>query len=375
MNVPLYYAKFYKIFQVTLQMQLTRPTLKRLVLLTLGVYGAKSFIISEVARQLLPLKSFSASRKMLTRFFAQPLETYRNILEIFAQRVVEKVQDNRIILILDYTRMPVINLDVLFASIPLEGRAIPIYFEILFPWIIGKASKNLFEVEFVKKLRKILPHEKDIIITWDRGFAKGEVIKRIINIPGVYFVGRIRKDTAVFINGKKQIVGGINLEKGKIFSFPSLYGLSYKIPCLLVGYWQKEMKEPWWIVTSLKERPFIILKVYRQRFWIEEGFRDLKNEFEMNKNYFREKTKEDRFEKFLIACVIGYFFIYALGLINKDKQSYFVESSKKKEKKISCFFLGVKILSSYLFIKRANEGRLIKALSLAGSLRTIVEKF
>ena len=69
MNVPLYYAKFYKIFQVTLQMQLTRPTLKRLVLLTLGVYGAKSFIISEVARQLLSLKSFSASRKMLTRFF------------------------------------------------------------------------------------------------------------------------------------------------------------------------------------------------------------------------------------------------------------------------------------------------------------------
>ena len=92
------------------------------------------------------------------------------------------------------------------------------------------------------------------------------------------------------------------------------------------------MKEPWWIVTNLREKPFIILKVYRQRFWIEEGFRDLKNEFEMKK-LFREKTKEDRFEKFLIACVIGYFFIYALGLINKDKQSYFVESCKKKEKK------------------------------------------
>ena len=303
------------------------------------------------------------------------METYRNILEVFAQRIVEKVQDNRIILILDYTRMPVINLDVLFASMPLEGRAIPIYFEILFPWIIGKASKNLFEVEFVKKLRKILPHEKDIIITWDRGFAKGEVIKRIVNIPGVYFVGRIRKDTAVFIDGKKQIVGGINLERGKIFSSPSLYGLSHKIPCLLVGYWQKGMKEPWWIVTSLKERPFVILKVYRQRFWIEEGFRDLKNEFEMNKNYFREKTKEDRFEKFLIACVIGYFFIYALGLINKDKQNYFVESSKKKEKKISCLFLGVKILNLYLFIKRANERRLIKALSLAGSLKTLTKKF
>ncbi|RLE09556.1 hypothetical protein DRJ00_03925 [Candidatus Aerophobetes bacterium] len=152
--------------------------------------------------------------------------------------------------------------------------------------------------------------------------------------------------------------------EGKIFSFPSLYGLSYKIPCLLVGYLQKKMKEPWWIVTSLKEKPFIILKVYRQRFWIEEGFRDLKNEFKMKK-LFREKTKEDRFEKFLIACVIDYFFIYALGLINKDKQNYFVESSKKKEKKISYFFLGVKILNSYLFIKKADILRLIKVLSLA----------
>ena len=135
------------------------------------------------------------------------------------------------------------------------------------------------------------------------------------------------------------------------------------------------MKEPWWIVTNLKEKAFLILEVYRQRFWIEEGFRDLKNEFEMNKNYFREKTKEDRFEKFLIACVIGYFFIYALGLINRDKQSYFVESSKKGKKKISYFFLGVKILNSYLFIKKVKTSRLVEALSLAGSLRTITEKF
>ena len=151
------------------------------------------------------------------------METYRNILEIFAQRIVEKVQDNRIILILDYTRMPVINLDVLFASMPLEG-SLSIYFEILFPWIMGKASKNLFEVEFVKKLREILPHEKDIIITWDRGFAKGQVIKRIINIPGLYFVGRVRKDTAVFINRKKTNSRRNKLRKGKdIFLPPSLW--------------------------------------------------------------------------------------------------------------------------------------------------------
>jgi len=73
--------------------------------------------------------------------------------------------------------------------------------------------------------------------------------------------------------------------------------------------------------------------------------------------------------------VIGYFFIYALGLINRDKQSYFVESSKKKKKKISYFFLGVKILNSYLFIKKVKTSRLVEALSLAGSLRTITEKF
>jgi len=87
MNIPLYYAKFYKIFQAFLQMQLRRPTLKRLILLTLGVYEVKSFIISEVARQLLSLKSFSASKKMLTRFVAEPLEPYRKIFEIFAQRI------------------------------------------------------------------------------------------------------------------------------------------------------------------------------------------------------------------------------------------------------------------------------------------------
>ena len=58
MNAPLCYAKFYKIFQVTLQMQLTRPTLKRLVLLTLGVYGAKSFIILRGSKTASILKEF-----------------------------------------------------------------------------------------------------------------------------------------------------------------------------------------------------------------------------------------------------------------------------------------------------------------------------
>jgi len=94
--------------------------------------------------------------------------------------------------------MPVINLDVLFASIPLEGRAIPIYFEILFPWIIGKASKNLFEVNFVKKLRRILPHKRDVVVTWDRGFAKRQAIKRIINIPGLYKGNKERYSSIIY---------------------------------------------------------------------------------------------------------------------------------------------------------------------------------
>lgn len=99
------------------------------------------------------------------------------------------------------------------------------------------------------------------------------------------------------------------MKEGEIFSSFSFYGLNYHIPCTLVGYWQKGMKEPWWIVANLKEKPSLILEVYRERFWIEEGFKDVKNELEMSKNYFREKTKEDRFEKFLIACVIGYFYL------------------------------------------------------------------
>ncbi len=270
--------------------------------------------------------------------------------------------------------MPVINLDVLFASLPLEGRAIPIYFEILFPWMIEKGSQNLFEVNLVKKLREILPPYKDIVITWDRGFAKGQVIKRIIDILGVYFVGRIKKDTTVFLKDKKQIVGKINLKEGEIFSSFSFYGLNYHIPCTLVGYWQKGMKEPWWIVANLKEKPSLILEVYRERFWIEEGFKDVKNELEMSKNYFREKTKEDRFEKFLIACVIGYFFIYALGLINEDKQNYFVESSTRNKKKLSYFFLGVKILNSYLFTQEVTLEKIIEVLSVAGSLKIISAK-
>jgi hypothetical protein len=52
---------------------------------------------------------------MLSRLFAQPLETYRKILEVFVQKVMEKLQA----MVLNYTRIP----DVLSASVPLERKS------------------------------------------------------------------------------------------------------------------------------------------------------------------------------------------------------------------------------------------------------------
>jgi hypothetical protein len=246
-----------------------------------GIIKAKCFIISEIARELVSDNAnFPAIRKRITRFLRS--FNCENVIEEWAEGVLAKIRGRRIYIAIDYTRMPVVNMDFLFASAIADGRAIPIYFWILTDFWIDVYSQNIFEIEFVKRLLSLLPGDKRLVIIADRGFAKGMVIKVLKNIPGASTVQRICGDTGIILKNGRKIIKDIPLIPKRAKHFKVLYGYKHKIPVNLSIYMDKGMDEPWYIIDNLR-RKGSGLEIYRHRFMIEEGFRDIKNEIAIKK--------------------------------------------------------------------------------------------
>jgi hypothetical protein len=142
------YNEFLKNVNLLFKNSLTKPIIKRIAIAGFSLIFAGSFIISEMARKTSLNSSFSAIRKIITRLLH--LNIFTKIMEIDAKEMLKRPKNKKILISLDYTRLPVINKDVLFASLILDGRALPFYFEVLDGSIIEEKSKNIFEIEFVK---------------------------------------------------------------------------------------------------------------------------------------------------------------------------------------------------------------------------------
>ncbi|MEO0141849.1 MAG: hypothetical protein ABIL15_00645 [candidate division WOR-3 bacterium] len=311
-------------------------------------------MISRLAQFLLSLASYEAIRKRFTRLYASSVARFRKFMVCYFVALCSRVSGRYLHLIFDYTALPLIKRDILVVMVPFCGRGLPVYFEFLPKFSNANFSQNRFEVEFLRRIKKILKRHrvrKRVIVIWDRGFAKGFLFK---NMPeGFYFVGRIRKHTGVLIKGKKWVIGEtLSVGYGEVKYFRSVeYGLTHRVVCSLVGIWMCGQRGPWWLVSDLfvgkrtkrrRKEWRVIVRIYRERFWIEEGFKDLKNEVPLKDLQF-SKNILLKMEKVLVLLMIGYGIYYMVGVANDDLAKRFTSGKWKrgKEKRLSYFKLGL----------------------------------
>ena len=291
----------------------------------------------------IPIK-FESRRKKIQRFLSSPKLTIKKIwlpiIEVWLETFFENKET--IYLVIDRTKWSCINLFMI--SIVWEKRAIPIYFELL----KQKGNSNLKQqTEALTEILAIVKKYK-ICVLGDREFCSVK-LANWLKQQGLSFCLRLRKNE--FIKKESEIwleLKDLGLAPGLSLFLPGvkvtkLKGFGYfNLACK----WKRNLKgiapkEGWFILTDLPELGAAIT-AYKQRFDIEEMFRDFKTG-----GYNLEDTKVtgERLISLILLIAIAYTSATIQGqqIKRKGVQEYVgrVKEKSRSTRRHSSFYIGL----------------------------------
>lgn len=86
-------------------------------------------------------------------------------------------------------------------------------------------------------------------------------------------------------------------------------------------YYSKKSKQPWLLVSHLPEAvnvPKKVIKLYRYRMQIEEGFRDTKNQhYDLGLAQAKSKSTQ-RYDNLLLVAALALFLLWCIGKVAVD---------------------------------------------------------
>lgn len=265
--------------------------------------GSNTLYLTGLGRALINSNKESSNIQKIDRLLGNgSLQAER---DSFYQVMISKIIRNtmRPWIHIDWTCInSVTNLYALRASLSMPGRSIVIY-EACFPK--KKENNHATHKAFLNKLKTLLPESTRPIIVTDAGF-RAIWFAHVLQL-GWDFVGRLRNKNSVckensvdwhlsstyfeYATTKPTYIGprlltqegkvpvNIVLYKGKTKKRVTLNRYKKKSRSGMSKRYAKASKEPWILVTSLKEavlNPILIVTIYRQRMRIEENIRDTK---------------------------------------------------------------------------------------------------
>ena len=159
---------------------------------------------------------------------------------------------------------------LMFARQTEQGRAFPVYFEILRYPITEEGSQNIFVVQAIQNFSTIAGCKPKLV--FDRGFASPYIIKKLLQYKYIFYL-RIKK---------RKLVAG--LKDNRMFkacdsadtdNLVRVYDTKLR---LVISDAQAEQQDPWYLITNdfVSSRENVI-DIYYHRFEIEEFFRDAKH--------------------------------------------------------------------------------------------------
>lgn len=291
----------------------------------------------------LPIK-FESRRKRIQRFLSLPNFTIEKIwFPIIREWLSIYFTPEKIIyLAIDRTNWNRINL--FMVSVIWDKRAFPIYFKLL-PKL---GSSNIDEQQ--KILSQVMPlfHNYKICVLGDREFCSVKLAKYLKTLS-VYFCLRLKKNE--FVEVEKDIFQELNslgLEPGVSFFIQGVKVtktrgfMSFNVACK----WKRKIngvapKEGWFILTNFESLELAI-SAYKQRFDIEEMFRDFKKG-----GYNLEDTNVtgERFISLVLLIALAYSSATIQGQQIKRKgiQKYIarIKEHGRTERRHSSFYIGL----------------------------------
>lgn len=282
-------------------------------------------------------------------------------------------------IIIDWSHVPNTRFYVLRAALVSTGRALTLYEEVHSKELLGnrKVEKN-----FLFEFKKHLPSECRPVIISDAGFHN-EFFHVVVNL-GWDYVGRVR-GLKVYWDGKKWVscksmmlkattipryMGSFKLCKSanqietQFFLVKEKSKLNKRYGIHQTKRGGRDRKnhrlsaiEPWLLVSSLKGKNSPnakqVVKIYKTRMQIEEGFRDLKSPrygFGLRYAYSRDAN---RINILLIIAMLATLIAWLIGyVLEKNKLHYqFQVNSLKYKRVLSLVFIGLRAVNRNFYVK------------------------
>jgi hypothetical protein len=161
---------------------------------------------------------------------------------------------------------------LLLLSTPFRGRAIPFSFVIYSSRTIGEqiTSRNQEHYRCFEEVKQLLG---DRPLVLDREFSYSDLME-ILTLERINFVIRLNVGKGVRIIDEHGKLVDLSIQPGQQVIRSNVYYLG-KIKVNLIGFMQKGLSKPLWVITTLK--PEKGLKIYQQRMKIEQTFRNCKD--------------------------------------------------------------------------------------------------
>lgn len=347
--------------------------LATLCLIVSTLFHAKFFSLTGIGRALNTAAQERSAIRRVDRFLGNKhLQRERLALySTFCKLLVGSLKRPRIIV--DWSTIPNQSAHVLRAALVTTGRALTLYEEV---HPEKKLTNPKVHARFLMKLQSMLSNEVTPIIITDAGFHNSWF--KTVSGLGWDYIGRVRGNKYYrFLNSTlwspisslykdaaatPTLLGRIELCKESGFK-THLYRYKSKKTGRKAktkrGHVKqnaqslkhaKGAKEPWLLVSSLNEGSQIaekVIKLYKLRMQIEEGFRDLKST-QYGFGFEHVSTQYIyRLHVFFLIAMIACVLAWIIGWLAEQKnlQRQYQANSTKNRRVLSLFYLGCRIIS------------------------------
>lgn len=220
-------------------------------------------------------------------------------------------------LVIDQTEMS--DVQVITASCPTEGRAIPVSIATFQHGKI-KTSQPIIEDAFLERLAASLPGGLRLLWIMDRGYTRVSLLKTCRK-HGWFFIIRGRGEVIIEYQENSKVcrksVGRLKHRQGKAIRYRNvLYKDKGEEKIDIIVYREKGFKEPWFLLVPANSQDILpteaVVAHYRARMNIEVNFRDFKSHLGA-RGLSLKVRKAERLDRLLAVMIIAYILLLVLG--------------------------------------------------------------
>lgn len=310
--------------------------------LSMGLLNRGRLGLAEVARGMADRTTVRHRIKRAWRFGRNEAVTSEKATRGLARGMLSS--DEETVIALDWTDLG--DYVLLAAKVAIDRRTAPLAWAVMTKGQFrrGARSRNHVEEQVIWRLREVLSGRRWVLVA-DRGFARADLFRKL-GVWGVRYVIRAPGNPWIRTRRYRGILDSLTRRPRRAVRYEQvLYHKTRRVPVHLVVTHEEPAPEPWYLVTNV-EGIREVVRIYRKRMWIEEGFRDAKSGLGLS--HFR-MPRPERIERMLILVAVVMLLSILVGLDyrcrhgNRDPQL----TTKRKGRTLSVFRLGLELIRQH----------------------------